>query len=87
MFTVDGKLTTPDGQERFTIEDGILSLFVEEADSSSNVVTRTVQTFYEDTPFPNYSGYELTGEFFEARDSRRVRKYAGRTDPHEREGT
>jgi SAM-dependent methyltransferase len=63
VFTVDGDLTTPDRRERYAIEDGILQLFVDEADSSSNMVTRTVQTFYEHAPFPNYSGYDSLERF------------------------
>ncbi len=62
-FTVDGELVTLDGEERYAIEDGILRLFVEEADASSGEVTRTVQTFYEDAPFPNYSSYDSLESF------------------------
>jgi SAM-dependent methyltransferase len=63
IFTADGQLRTADGRERYAIEDGILRLFVEEPDSSSHKITRTVQTFYEDAPFPNYNGYDSLESF------------------------
>jgi SAM-dependent methyltransferase len=51
-------LTTPNGDHRYSIEDGIPRLFVStDADAVDNVTGR-VKAFYEDTPFPNYDGLE-----------------------------
>lgn len=60
LFTTDGALVTVDRRQRYPIEGGVLRLFVEEGEGGGprDAVTRTVQTFYEAAPFPNYNDYD-----------------------------
>src|SRR6516225_9352233 len=68
LFT-GAALVTEDGADRYPIEDGILRLFLEEQQSSNDrdrmraAVTRTVQAFYEETPFPNYDDFDTLRSF------------------------
>ena len=59
---LDGnKLTTADGNHRYDISEHIPQLFVA-AESASNVgsskITKKVQNFYTDAPFPNYNEFD-----------------------------
>jgi len=67
LFT-EAALVTANGAERYPIEDGILRLFLEEQvtdaqGSARDAVTRTVQAFYEETPFPNYNDFDTLESF------------------------
>jgi SAM-dependent methyltransferase len=67
LFTEDA-LVTADGNERYSIESGILRLFLEEQVAGAegrnrDAITRTVQTFYEETPFPNYNDFDTLESF------------------------
>jgi 2-polyprenyl-3-methyl-5-hydroxy-6-metoxy-1,4-benzoquinol methylase len=57
---------TPSGRS-YAFDDGILRTFVE-ADGSVNAATGTVQSFYEDSPFPNYNDFDTVESFVASAD-------------------
>lgn len=66
-------LISCDGKKSYRIKDGILQLFVEEAEGtpeglSRKAVTRNVQAFYEDAPFPNYNDFDSLEYFLNRAD-------------------
>ena len=69
LFT-EAALVTADGAERYPVEDGIPRLFLEEQSADDqgrmrDAVTRTVQAFYEETPFPNYNDFDTLSSFIQ----------------------
>lgn len=61
----DGAIISSSGR-RYSVEDGIPRLFVDEdvsSEVSAKVVTHGVQEFYTDAPFPNYNHFDNVGVF------------------------
>ncbi len=61
LILEENELTTPSGGHRYEISDGILQLFVNPEQSStatSSDITKKVQGFYTDAPFPNYNDFD-----------------------------
>ena len=61
LFLDGSELATLDRRHRYSIDRGIFQLFVDgESPTNQNLgeVTKTVQDFYTDAPFPNYNDFD-----------------------------
>src|SRR4029450_1900772 len=73
----ENALVTKDEKRRYPIDDGIARLFVTECGSatcqntsaSQAAIALTVQDFYQDSPFPDYNGFETVADL--VRDAQR----------------
>jgi SAM-dependent methyltransferase len=54
----DGRFATDKSGRRFAMTDGIPNLFVPNDITAGGDVTEIVKAFYEETPFPNYDGFD-----------------------------
>jgi SAM-dependent methyltransferase len=78
LEVADDHLICPSGQ-RYAISEGVPLLFVDESGASSpnavsepsggGRVTRAVQDFYEDAPFPNYNSFDSLSTFVRQADA------------------
>ncbi len=58
---VDGEWVS-EGGRKYAVDDGIVRTFVE-VDGTAASATDTVQSFYEEAPFPNYNDFDTISSF------------------------